>query len=370
MAIGERYFSNIKSWRDKEFGYNIIQPIEQDGNRTIYFTSNCFTNKNDELVVACIRGGRENFYLLNFTTGEYLQLTDESGLAISKAYFDKQRDNLYFCSKRFIKCVNIRTLEIKEIYESENDLGSMSVTCDGSYLISSYKFPFSHINNDQNTVGYTLDRIFRICLKTGKREIILQRSFTVDHIQCSPVNPEEILYCAWGYMCTHHRIWGANLNGTKGGSLGPEQPNEHRTHEYFTPDGKHIAYHGKFSRFDEDSNRFVNIGHTWGMMNADGSNDRYYQCPEGMQAGHSIMSYNGKMVTADGNGFISLLEFDDVKMKVYFKHIFAHRSSMKNNFVHPHPSFSNDDRYILFATDFGMDKTGNVYLLDIQSKSL
>jgi Tol biopolymer transport system component len=41
---------------------------------------------------------------------------------------------------------------------------------------------------------------------------------------------------------------------------------------------------------------------------------------------------------------------------------------MSGNFVHPHPSFSMDDRYLLFASDFAGKDRGNIYLVDLNSK--
>lgn len=368
MAIGDCYKGNLTLWKDKEYGYTIIRPVQQDGNRAMYFTSNCFTNSNTDMIISCIRNGNENFYLLNFLTGEYMQLTDENGIAANMAYFDKNRDTLYYTNKYVIKSVNIRDLISKTVYESEVELGTMAVTCDGKYLISSSKQPLILKNNDEQDVLITLDRMFRIDLHWGEYNIIMHRSFPIDHIQCNPEHPEQVMYCAWGYLCTHHRIWHTNLEGTLGGALGPEQPNEHRVHEYFTPDGSKIAYHGKFFSVSQKA-EFTNIGHTWGIMNKDGSEDKYYLCEGRRQAGHSSISFNGKLVVADGDGDISLMEFDDIKMEAFFKPIFRHNSSMKGNFVHPHPAFSCDDRFIVFGTDFGDKKSsGNIYLIDLHSK--
>ncbi|MCZ8517830.1 hypothetical protein O9H85_37225 [Paenibacillus filicis] len=97
--------------------------------------------------------------------------------------------------------------------------------------------------------------------------------------------------------------------------MGPEQPNEHRTHEYYTPDGRRIAYHGKFFKIDENE-RFKNIGHTWGSMNIDGTDDKFYRCLRGLQAGHSSMSFNQQMVVTDGNDYLSLLRLNDQNPKL------------------------------------------------------
>ncbi len=367
MAIGSIFDGGLTSRYDEATGYRIIKPIADDRNRHMYFTSNPFTKSGHEMVFTAVRDGVENFYLLDYNTGKYVQLTDMSDLQVSKAHYDKVRDTLYFSTRTEVYAVNVFTLETKKVYTSKNPLGSICVTCDGRYLITQCSLIHTHLNNDKNPIEATYYRMIKVDLNTLEESTILYRSTRIDHIQCNPTDPDYIMYCEWGYMCTHHRIWYTNLDGTKGGPVGPEMPNEHRVHEYFTPDGKQIAYHGKFFKYDNEMN-LKNIDHTWGIMDVDGGNDKYWSCkPRGKQAGHSIMSSDGSMIVADGDDNISLVKrYDDGT--AIFEPLVAHNSSMSGNFVHPHPSFSSDDRYIVFATDNKGADGGNIYLIDLYSK--
>ena len=371
MAVGSKFSGNPTILHKS--GYKVLKPISQDENRHMYFTSNPFTKKGDELVFSAVRDGQENFYLLNYVTGEYIQLTDiekESSdhlKRIDRAHFDKERDVLFYSEPYKFHSVNIRTLEHKTVYKSQGLLHSLSVTCDGRYVVSCCTHDLTVFDNDKNEIKQEYFRMFKIDLETGEETTILYRNFPFYHLQCSPTDPDFIMYCAWGYSCTHHRIWFANIDGTKGGPLGPEMPNEHRTHEYFTTDGKHVAYHGKFSKYDDKCN-FNHINHTWGIMNVDGTNDKFWNCvPRPKQAGHSIISHDGKSIAADGNGCISYVIRND-DGSATFETIVEHNSTMSGNFVHPHPSFSNDDRYIVYATDSGGADKGNIYLVDLKSK--
>ncbi|WP_405451597.1 hypothetical protein [Paenibacillus sp. HJGM_3] len=368
MAVGTRLEGNVTSWIDPEFGYRIVQPMEQDHNRIMYFTSNCFCRDNQSLLISSVRDGVENFYKLNYEDGTCLQLTDEPGIVVSQAHYDKGRDTLYYALGHSIKSVHLETLESRTVYSGESACASIGVTCDGRYLISSMKVPYRYSGNDGEPREMQLYRLFKVELATGEWSRILDRSFELDHIQCSPTDRDWLLFCARGFYATHHRIWGTSLDGTRGGALGPEQPNEHRTHEYFTPDGVRIAYHGKFYAVG-DEGRYKNIGHTWGSMNADGTDDRYYRCLHGKQAGHSSMSQQGRQVVADGNDYLSMVRLHEGTQEAEFVPLYRHGSSMKGNFVHAHPCFSNDDRYIAFCTDHGGTHKGNVYLLDLHSQT-
>lgn len=365
MAKGDTTEGSMSRWVDEQLGYTILQPIAKDGNRLLYFTSNCFFTDQTHLLFSGERNGIEHFFMLNYITGDYTQLTDEPEIDVPRSYFDKSNMLLYYSNGKQIKRLCIRTLQEDVIYESRHELTSLSVTSDSKYLISSYQYRYEYKNNDQENRSMELYRMFRVDLTTGASERILDRNFGIDHIQCNPADPQQMMYCARGYYSTHHRIWHTNLEGTLGGPLGCEQPNEHRTHEYFLPEGQGIAYHGKYYTINPNG-KFRATGHTWGRMNNDGSGDISYRCRDGRQAGHSCASSDGKLVVADGNDYISLLEFHEESREVSFRNLFRHDSSMSSNFVHPHPVFSSDDRYIAFCTDFRGRNRGNIYLLDLQ----
>ncbi|MGI5899157.1 MAG: oligogalacturonate lyase family protein [Christensenellales bacterium] len=369
MAIGDVYKSKPASFVDPNTGYTIIQPIDEDQNRHMYFTSNPFTSNGDEIIFSAIRNGHENYYVLNFHTGEYIQLTDLKGIATAHAYYDKAGDFLYYGDGRKVWRVGVHSLKTELICQSEDKLGTIAITCDGKYMISFTQTSMSFTNNDKEVLQVPIWRIFRLDLATGEETTIMYRNARIDHIQCHPTDPEWFMYCLWGYYCTHQRVWRANIFGTDGGPVGNEKPNEHRTHEYYTNDGKHIACHGKFFSYG-DKPKFKNIRHTWIISEPDGKNERVYTClPKGAQAGHSIQSHDGSMVAADGNDFVTLLDFDNDDMTCTFRPVATHSSTMSGNFVHPHPSFSLDDRYIVFATDMGGKDRGNIYLVDLHSKN-
>lgn len=371
MAIGEVFQSKPVSYIDERTGYRVIRPIQEDGNRHMYFTSNPFTGREGELLFSALRGEQENYYRLNFQTGEYQQLTDVCGIRIDRSYYDNASDVLYYGDPYHVFAVNVHTLEARTVYVSKEPLGSLAVSCDGRYLVTFAKTHMIHHGNDAGDVfEIPLWRVFRINLQSGEETTILYRNQRIDHIQCSPTEPEWFMYCVWGYHCTHQRIWRAHLSGQDGGPIGNEKPNEHRTHEYYTSDGRHVAFHGKLFSYGSEP-VFIKTGNTWGICDADGGNERIYRCePKGKQAGHSIISHNGNMIVCDGDDCINEVILDDGTRTCTFRPLAVHASSMSGNFVHPHPSFSHDDRYVVFATDRGGEDRGNIYLIDLASKTM
>ncbi|HHV95595.1 MAG TPA: hypothetical protein GXX37_03830 [Clostridiaceae bacterium] len=367
MAKGDIIKNDIVSFRDEEFGYLIIKPFEADMTRTMYFTSNPFCNDNEHIIISTVRNDCENFYLLNYKTGEAVQLTDHDRVDIVRSYFDKKRNYLYYSTGRELRRVDIFTLKDESIYKSKTDMQSIGITCDGKFLVTSCACDYEYKNNDGHSITTKMYRMFKVNLETGIESHILYRNFEIDHIQCNPVIPDDIMFCSRGYFACNHRIWRTNLDGTSGGAIGPEQPNEHRTHEYYTPSGKKIAYHGKFFTVNEEL-RFEKILDTFGTMNIDGSEDKYYKCPKGLSPIHSCMSPTEDLIICDQKNYLSIIKFNDETMELEYENIYRHDSTMSCNFVHPHPSISNDGRYVVFATDRGGKDKGNIYLLDLHSK--
>ncbi|WP_105615254.1 oligogalacturonate lyase family protein [Vallitalea okinawensis] len=374
MGVGDSYTSEVKVFLDEEYGYTLIRPLDTGLNRTLYFTSNPFLDDGEHLIISSNINECDNLYKLNFITGEYIQLTDEPNIHTTLSYLDRCTNILYCRTDKKIFSVNIDTLEYKVILKLDDiskeieGLGpSIAITCDGKYVLAEHEYIHKFRNNDGELIKEKMWRILKIDIETLKQSDVLYANYKVDHIQCSPTDPEYLTYCAWGYWPTHHRVWGTNIYGTKGGPLGEEKPNEHRTHEYFTNDGSQIAYHGKF--FVMESNKFKKIRDTYGIMSADGTNDREWICPKGYAPGHSTRTPNGDKVIADGRNKISILEFNDEHMTCTPRPIYTHNSSMTCNEVHPHPSISKDGRYICFVTDQGKGKEyANVYIIDLESK--
>lgn len=374
MAIGEKFYSTPETFIDSEYGYKIIKPVNIGKNRTLYFTSNPFLEDNTHLIFSSFRDGKENLYKLNYITGEYIQLTDRDDLFTTTGYIDRKNNVLYCRTPKSIISINLETCDNKEVVNlaqlTDDDvqlLPSVAITCDGKYLISAYPYKYYFKNNDQETICDNLYRIFKVNLKTLEQSDVRYTNYRLDHIQCSPVDPNYFIYCAWGYWPTHQRTWGCRIDNNKGGALGNELTNEHRTHEYFIGDGTKIAYHGKF--FKMENNVFKKFQDTFGIMNFDGTDDKVFVCEKGYTPGHSCMTTDKEIIIADGKNKISVLTLDYEKMTCKATPIFTHHSSMNCNFVHPHPSISYNKRFVVFATDNGKgEEHTNFYLIDLESK--
>lgn len=85
--------------------------------------------------------------------------------------------------------------------------------------------------------------IFTIDIKTGKRQVVTQSNDWLNHVQFSPTDPKQLMYCHEGPWHMVDRIWTIDINGKNKTSVHKRQMNmEIAGHEFFSGDGKSIYY--------------------------------------------------------------------------------------------------------------------------------
>ncbi len=85
--------------------------------------------------------------------------------------------------------------------------------------------------------------IFTIDLKTGARRVVTASTDWLNHIQFSPTDPQQIMYCHEGPWHKVDRIWTIRADGTGKRMIHSRTMNmEIAGHEFFSVDGKSIWY--------------------------------------------------------------------------------------------------------------------------------
>jgi oligogalacturonide lyase len=93
-------------------------------------------------------------------------------------------------------------------------------------------------------------------------------------------------------------------------------------------------------------------------------NGSYVEYPTTYSDGHTQANSTGDIFVGDGSDkepFINLYRLNNGKLTG--RHLWKHESSFSQQYWHPHPRFSPDDKYILFTSCRGGD--GNVYLIKL-----
>ncbi|MHC4715277.1 MAG: hypothetical protein ACYTAN_18735 [Planctomycetota bacterium] len=140
----------------------------------------------------------------------------------------------------------------------------------------------------------------------------------------------------------------SDTKGLDAGPLGPQNPNERRGHEFFTPSGTRVGYHG-------DRFHVRRVAGDYG--------DVQFDCPG--PTGHCQINYAESTFVCDRGGAmerekeaVALIHISEDKGS--YEPLFYHGSSWKPQGAHPHPRFRPGDKEVVFTTDYS--GLSNIYL--------
>lgn len=367
MAKGERFKSEAKEYKGERALRPTLQLTDNGAdNHHIYLNVPTFTSDGASLVYLSSRGGSYNACRMDLATFESIQLTDCEDASKGAWYLEATRE-FYFWDKNVVTAVNIDTLDERAISEGTDERRSISVTCDGRHVV----FPAMCEKVD----GFGEEFAGRHCLmvadgRGGDARPILTAPFHIGHIEASPSDAGKIVYCwenVW-WEQVPQRIWETDPQGRLGGPLGRQRADETRGHEFFSPSGGLIGYHGvRHTLKREGGYSLENDYHFVGLMNSDGTNDRQWRLPDHVahcQINHAedqLVCDQRTGFTSSGREAVALIHTEGDKG--VFEPLFYHGSSFEGQGAHPHPQFRPGDGEVVFATDF--TGSSNIYLTSL-----
>jgi oligogalacturonide lyase len=348
-----------------------------------YFYQKCFTNDGSKLLVGGTFDEPDsimscddfksslNYHLIDLASGQTTQLTEGNGDNTFGGFLSHDDKYLYYVKRRkYLNRVSLETLKEETLFESDPDWVAY-----GTWVANSTttKMVGIEIHKDDYLNLSTWDafakmyerqpmcRLFRLDLETGKQTIIHQEKRWLGHPMYRPFDDNTVAFCHEGpHDLIKTRIWFINEDGTNMRAGVQQVENEHCTHEFWVPDGS-LMYYVSFSS-DDPKNRYIC------SVNPDTlESKRIVQMPN---CSHLMSNYDGTLIVGDGTGTpqdvvnkdAHVIETDndlylfDVKAGTTTA-IAEHRSSWgvykaSRQITHPHPSFTPDNKSILWSSDF------------------
>ncbi|NOX65481.1 MAG: hypothetical protein GXO85_06700 [Chlorobi bacterium] len=349
--VGKVWFSEKTTWIDEEYG-NEITKWTSDKYRSwpLYFNVESFVDDNN-VIIYSNRSGATNLFLLNLVDGTMTQMTNETKDISGKTWYIRKYKTIWYEVDNCIHSLNTETFENRIVMREDSmKIESFTITADNKYLVfATNKNP--DFSENCSTGPYA---VFRYDLKDGNiKQITPDYGFIISHVQANPTDVNIISY-AWQHRYrkesngivgnTPIRIWWVNINGTDGGPVVPQEFGIHRTHEFWTYDGKRIGYSARYKFGEKKGKQFL------GSCSPDGSDNFMFEVPVG-PAHSQIYKDNRHWVADQNNGMIlTMWTFDRDKILNEEK-LFRHNSSWNDQPSHPHPHFSPEGTKIIFGTD-------------------
>jgi oligogalacturonide lyase len=371
--------SEIKESKDPKTGGR-VRRLTGDGSSNIhpYFTSWAFVGDDaDNTVFISNRTGTYQWHLLDVPAARLVQLTAGQKLEPNMACLARGGWLFYF-DDQVLRAVDTNTLKDRELYRVPAGFKPALPTCtaDGRYVAFAYIEETAQSTETGRIYSTMHERFYqhphsvvmRIDTGTGDAVAAWGEATWISHVLIHPTDPNLILFChEGGSTCVQQRMWIVDLRhqqARKAAPLYPQRPGESCVHEYFTRQGD-VGFQYTLDREGgrEEYNAFILPDGTW---------VRQYRFP-GPRPGHVQSNSDNTLVVGDGaylsasdkdgNQYIGLMTH--VNGHVQIRRLAWHGSSWRTQASHGHPSFSPDDRWVIYNSDAG--HCDNVYMADVQS---
>jgi len=243
-------------WIDPQTGHRIIRLSPDSGGGSLYFHQRSYTPEGDKVVLRTRDGiAVVDLKRLGQTPPQpEMILANASPIAMAwgtrEAYFFARQENT-------IRAVHVDTKAVRDVVKLPPQArgAQFAINCDESLLVAIGPDPDGKTvprKAPSGGMGGTLEAqwaagtpkmIYTVNIKTGEFKVIHRENDWTNHLQCSPTDPLQILFCHEGPWHFNNRTWILRADGT------PARPVHERTmnmeiwgHEFFSQDGKWVWY--------------------------------------------------------------------------------------------------------------------------------
>jgi oligogalacturonide lyase len=398
-------------WIDPKTGHRVIRLSPDTGGSTLYFHDNRFTPEGDKMLIR----GTDGVGMVDLSTLGKSPPKFETVLPgvrpITMAWRTREA---YFIQDGTLMAVNVDTKAVRSVVKMPAEArGSAIINCDESLVVgigadpegktvprlppSGKLAPPRPGSLEPQWAAGTPKRIFTVNVKTGEFKVLHRENDWTNHLQCSPTDPQQILFCHEGPWHYVDRTWTIRADGGPARLLHERTMNmEIEGHEFFSQDGKMVWYDlqtpmsGVFWLAGVD----LATGHrTW------------YNLKREEWSVHFNVSRDGKLFAGDGGGPTSVaartMDREDIQGQGQWMYLFrpvmtagssfrdkkdlidvgyfkserlvdmSNHNYSKETGVEPNLAFTHDSKWLIFSGNFhsnpgpGRRATTHVYAVEI-----
>ncbi len=347
-----------------------------------YFYQKCFTQDGSKLIFGAEFEGRRNYYLLDLRQQQALQLTEGEGDNTFGGFLSPDDQYLYYVkNERFLQKVRLSDLAETTVYQVPDawvGYGTWVANSDCTSMvgIEIAKADWTPLTDWKVFRDfYTRQphcRLLRVDLATGEATVILDANEWLGHPIYRPHDDNTVAFCHEGpHDLVDARMWLINQDGSQMRKVKEHAEGESCTHEFWVPNGQAMIYVSYLK--GEQDRRICRFNPDTGV------NEELMLMPA---CSHLMSNEDGTMLVGDGadapvdvsdSGGYSIqndpwLYIFDVATRRHAR-LSAHNSSWKvlngdRQVTHPHPSFSPDNKQVLYTSD--CDGKPALYLVNIE----
>ena len=405
-----------RDWIDPDTRHRVIRLSPDHGGSSLYFHQNGYTPEGDKLILHTRDGALATVDLTTLgLSPPKLEIVAPATRAIATAWRTREA---YVRRDGHIVALHLDTkaertvIKLPEVAQGRG--GAYALNCDESLLVGIARDPDGKTiprTPPTSGAGGTLEAqwaagtpkmIYTIDVKTGAFRVLHRENDWTNHLQCSPTDPLQILFCHEGPWHFNDRTWTVRADGTPARLLHERTMNmEIQGHEFFSPDGKKIWYDLQTPRSTVFwlANVDLTSGHrTWYHLKREEWSVHYNVSPDGkFFAGDgggpgSVAASSGDGVRLDppGNGqwiyafypspvrgssFRDQRPLIDIGVLKSERLVnMANHNYSKDTGVEPNLTFTRDGQWLIFSGNFhtnpghGHKATTHTYAVEIATK--
>jgi len=381
------------SWIDPDTGHRVIRLTNEPNSASFYFNDNGYTADGKEMVYTSPAG----ISVLDLTTlkahlvvpGRVRAIV--TGRKTNTIFYSKRTDRQYISE---LWEANVDTNETHKLVELPRRGDISAINADETIAAGTYLVGDAGLDTGQAapaarpgtlgtaqaqslyqavTKGQMMTRrlaarypevIYSVDLRTGAVKTLVSSTDWMNHLQFSPTDPTLFMYAHEGAWHQVDRIWTIRTDGTENKLMHQRTMQmEIAGHEWWGADGKKIWYQLNLPRGVPNS-AFI------ASLNLEtGERVWYHQDPEALSIHHNV-SPDGKMFCGDGNKgnpWIVLCQPVDnpddhtkganlirggyLKSEKLVNMSKTAIHGAHNYLLEPNPSFTPDQKYIVFRSD-------------------
>lgn len=298
-----------RDWIDEKTGHRVIRLSPDDGGGSLYFHQHAFTPEGDKVVLRT----RAGIVAIDITQLGRAPVQPELILANASPITTAWRTREVYYTDRSagaIQAVHLDTRAVRTVVKLPTQArgAQFAVNCDETLLVGigpdpdGKTVPRTPPPGDPGTGGTlaaqwaagTPKMLYTVNIRTGEFKVLHRENDWTNHLQCSPTDPQQILFCHEGPWHWVDRTWTIRADG------GPARLLHERTmhmeiqgHEFFSKDGRSVWYDLQTPR----------SGVFW-LAGVDlASGERTWYLHDRVEwSVHYTVSYDGKLFAGDGGG--------------------------------------------------------------------
>jgi oligogalacturonide lyase len=239
-----------REWIEPQTGHRVVRLSREPGSQSLYFHQYPFSADGNTMVFT----RRDGIYAVDLATREVERVVEgRVGVLVT----GRKTGDIYFLRDGAVHAANLATHKARRVATLPEQFrgGNVTVNADETLVVgvgvdrdgeAVPRQPPAWHRERRLTDRWSSGRpmvMYTIDVATGATKVIHRSHEWLNHLQCSPTDPQQFMFCHEGPWHFVDRVWIVRADGTGLTSVHPRTMDmEIAGHEFFSQDGSAVWY--------------------------------------------------------------------------------------------------------------------------------